>query len=116
MYSRCSPCFANRFFAVHDLQDLRRSNSVFGEHKGVFRQKKKEIHPLVLYFCRVHHDQLIRPVSVFRVANMFAQKLTVNNVQYIVTRSPCFREQYFVHRKKGFRSLFNLFANSVQQA
>ncbi len=38
----------------------------------------------------------------FLVANMFAQKLMVNNEQCIVEHSPRFCKQYFVRRKNGF--------------
>ncbi len=78
VYSRCSPCSANRFFTVHCSQDLCRGGILFDEHKGVFRKKK----------CPV--------------ANMFPQKLTTNNEQCKVARLPCFRKQYFVRQKNGF--------------
>ncbi len=34
VYSRCSPCFANRFIAIRCSKDLRRDSSLFNEHKG----------------------------------------------------------------------------------
>ncbi len=40
IHSRCSPCFANRFFAIRCLQDLHRGSGLFDEH-GVFRRKKE---------------------------------------------------------------------------
>ncbi len=78
VYSRCSPCFTNRFFTAHCLQDLHRGGGLCDRHKGVFCQKK------------------------ILKANMFARKLTTNNEWCIVAHSPCFCEQYFVRWKNCF--------------
>ncbi len=75
VYKRCSPCFANRFFAICCMQDLRRGNSLVDEHKVFFRQKKK--------------------LSAVR-------KLTANNEQCTATRSSRFCQQYFIQRKNNF--------------
>ncbi len=74
VYKRHSPCFANRFFVVCCMQDLRRGNGLVDKHKVFFHWKK---------------------LSAVR-------KLTANNEQCTATRSSRFRQQYFIWWKNNF--------------
>ncbi len=74
VYKRHLPCFANKFFAVRCMLDLRRGSGLVDEHKVFFCWKK----------------------------SFALRKLMANNEQCTATRSSHFRQQYFIPRKNNF--------------
>ncbi len=90
VYSRCLPCFTNMFLSLHSLQDLHRGSVSSTNTKEIFVKKK------------------------FLVSNMFPRKQTGRTVYGSLFA--LFSQTVFCSTKKCFRSLFTVFANSVQRA
>ncbi len=93
VYSKCSPCLVNRFFAVC------RGGSLFDEHKGVFCQK----YPSCEYVCANNER-----CEVAR-SPCFCEQYFVRRKNGFVPYSSCLR---IVHSELN-KQLLNVFTSSV---